>query len=44
LIVRETGETAGVAVGFVVIAMVVVPVTVTLSVPLEDASVLASPI
>jgi hypothetical protein len=44
LIVSEIGDTAGVAVGFVVMAMVVVPVTVTFSVPLEDASVSASPI
>jgi hypothetical protein len=43
LIVTVIGETAGVAAGFVVIAMLVVPVTVAFSVPLEEARVPASP-
>jgi hypothetical protein len=43
LIVTVIGEAAGIATGFVVIAMLVVPVTVAFSVPLEDARVPASP-
>ncbi len=37
------GGATGVAAGLVVIAMVVVPVTVRLRVPLADAAVVASP-
>jgi hypothetical protein len=43
LIVRLIGWTAGVATGLVVIAMLVVPVTVTFRVPLVDGNVPASP-
>jgi hypothetical protein len=43
LIVKEIGETAGDATGFVVIAKVVGPVTVTFRAPLDDGSVSASP-
>jgi len=41
--VNVIGETGGVAAGLVVIDMVVVPVTVTFRIPLEDGSVPASP-
>lgn len=41
--VNVIGETAGVADGLVVIAILVVPVTVTFRIPLDDGSVPASP-